>query len=149
MVLARVPQSETRLAEQDIESILTEQTKCWNERDIEGFMKTYWNSEQLTFSGGGKTTRGWQATLDRYKKNYPAEKMGKLTIDHQEISMLGSSAALVLGQWHLDNQGEQKEGNFSLVLRKMSDGWKIIHDHSSTLEKPKPDDLEKGNQDNK
>lgn len=126
-------------AEKSIEQILKVQAQCWNDGDIEGFMTTYWKSDDLTFSGGGKTTRGWQATLDRYKKSYPRGKMGKLTFDGLEISMLGEDAALVLGYWHLqlptDNEStELKEGNFSLVLRKMSGSWKIIHDHSSTDE---------------
>lgn len=124
----------------DIESLLTTQAKCWNAGDIEGFMQTYWKSEDLTFSGGGKTTRGWQATLDRYKKSYPKDKMGKLTFDGLEVTMLSDDAALVLGKWHLlmpqDGAKEdlKKDGNFSLVLRKLDADWKIIHDHSSTLE---------------
>ena len=55
----------------DIEEILTKQAKCWNQGDIDGFMQTYWKSDNLTFSGGGKTTRGWQATLDRYIHQSP------------------------------------------------------------------------------
>jgi uncharacterized protein (TIGR02246 family) len=125
----------------EIEQILTTQAQCWNEGDIEGFMQTYWKSEDLTFSGGGKTTRGWQATLDNYKKSYPKDKMGTLTFDGLEVTMLSEEAALVLGFWHLtmppEKEGEadlKKDGNFSLVLRKLDGAWKIIHDHSSTLE---------------
>jgi len=124
----------------EIESLLTEQSKCWNEGDIDGFMQTYWKSDDLTFSGGGKTTRGWQATLDRYKKSYPRDKMGTLTFDGLEVTMLSEDAALVLGKWHLSipqkdaKEDTKKDGNFSLVLRKVDQAWKIIHDHSSTLE---------------
>ena len=127
--------------ESNIKQILTKQAERWNAKDIEGFMGTYWKSEQLTFSAGGKITRGWQATLNRYKKNYPPEKMGKLTFDSLETTLLNESAALVLGQWHLQfNEKNEKtgklraDGNFSLVLRKLDGGWKIVHDHSSTLE---------------
>ena len=125
----------------EIEQILTTQAQCWNEGDIDGFMTTYWNSEDLTFSGGGKTTRGWQATLDNYKKSYPKDKMGTLTFDGLEVTMLSEDAALVLGFWHLtmlqkDDEGiaVKKDGNFSLVIRKLEGAWKIIHDHSSTKE---------------
>jgi len=63
----------------EIEQILKTQAQCWNDGDIDGFMGTYWKSENLTFSGGGKTTRGWQATLDRYKKSYPSSpRVGQL-----------------------------------------------------------------------
>ena len=52
-----------------LEPMLAEQSAAWNRGDIPTFMKAYWNDPKLTFSSGGKTERGWQATLDRYKKN--------------------------------------------------------------------------------
>lgn len=128
---------DTEKAKQQIESLLATQDAFWNAEDIEGFMQTYWSSDELTFSGGGKTVRGWQATLDRYKKSYPSGQMGKLHFDHLEITLLSDKAALVLGRFYLDIHGEKKEGNFSLVMKKFDDGWKIVHDHSSTLEKEK------------
>lgn len=125
----------------EVANILTTQAACWNREDIDAFMETYWKSEQLTFSGGGKTTRGWQATLDRYKKSYPKGSMGHLKFDGLEISELGTEASLVLGKWHLEIPSKEgkvnKQGNFSLVLRKLDGKWKIIHDHSSTLEPEK------------
>ena len=134
-----VAQNDDDSTKEELKNILTVQAKCWNDEDIEGFMQTYWKSEDLTFSSGGKTTRGWQATLDNYKRRYPVGNMGHLTFDHLEISLLGDDVALVLGQWHLAYEDSNRDGNFSLVLRKMDDGWKIVHDHSSTLEAPKED----------
>ena len=128
---------ETDEVKQQIESLLASQDAFWNAEDIEGFMQTYWKSDDLTFSGGGNTTRGWQATLDRYKKSYPSGQMGKLHFDQLETTLLSENVALVLGRGYLDNRGEKKEGNFSLVMKKFADGWKIVHDHSSTLEKEK------------
>ncbi|MEE2825363.1 MAG: DUF4440 domain-containing protein [Planctomycetota bacterium] len=125
---------------QEIERLLKTQVDCWNREDINGFMQTYWKSDKLTFSGSGKTTRGWQATLDQYKKSYPAGSMGKLHFEDLEVELLSKRVALVLGRWHLDLQGEKKEGNFSLVLKKMKQGWKIVHDHSSTLEEEDEED---------
>ncbi len=124
----------TETVKEELTKILRVQANCWNEDDIEGFMQTYWNSEELTFSSGGKTTKGWQATLDGYKERYPAGNMGRLHFDHLDITLLGGDAALVLGQWHLTYDAENKDGNFSLVLRKLEGGWKIVHDHSSIIE---------------
>jgi ketosteroid isomerase-like protein len=121
-----------------IEAILTEQTKAWNDENLVKFMGTYWKSDKLTFSSGGKTTYGWQATLDKYKKGYaPPKQMGHLHFDGLEISMIESNSALVLGNWHLEMKGnEKRNGNFSLVVKRFDAGWKIIHDHSSSLEPP-------------
>ena len=120
-----------------IQSILKAQTKAWNDGDLPRFMETYWKSDELSFCSGGKTTFGWQATLDNYVKGYaPPKQMGKLHFDGLNIMMIESHSALVLGQWHLKMKDDVKrDGNFSLVVKKTDLGWKIIHDHSSELEK--------------
>jgi ketosteroid isomerase-like protein len=59
--------------------------------------------------------------------------MGKLQFNQLEITALGESAALVLGQWHVERDPEPLTGNFSLVVRKLADRWLIIHDHTSRL----------------
>ena len=122
-------------SEQAIAAVLTEQATAWNAGDLDRFMETYWKSDQLTFSGGGQTVRGWQATLNRYRVRYPTkEKMGQLRIDELEISPLNSdtTVAFVIGNWHLTMpDGPHHDGNFTLILKNMDGVWKIIHDHSS------------------
>jgi L-asparaginase / beta-aspartyl-peptidase len=117
-----------------IEKVLRVQQEAWNRGDVDAFMEHYWKSDDLTFSSGGKTTRGWQATLARYRERYPTrEKMGRLTLGEFEITPLGDAAALVLGQWKLDGLSEPLGGNFTLVLRKIDGRWVIVHDHTSRL----------------
>ena len=135
MIAGDNPSEHKELA-QVLTGVLTTQSRAWNHADIDGFMAHYWKSEQLTFSSGGTTTRGWQATLARYKKRYSTpEKMGRLTFDHLEFTPLGDASALVLGQWHLKRNDEQLGGNFSLVFRRVDGRWVIIHDHTSSFEK--------------
>jgi beta-aspartyl-peptidase (threonine type) len=118
-----------------IEDVLRVQQKAWNGGDVEAFMAHYWKSDDLTFSAGGKTTRGWQATLDGYRQRYPTkEKMGRLTLSGLEIAPLGDSAALVLGKWNVDGVSEPVGGNFTLVFRKIDGRWVIVHDHTSRRE---------------
>ena len=117
-----------------IEAVLRAQQDAWNGGDVRAFMDHYWKSDDLTFSSGGKTTRGSQATLDRYRERYPTrEKMGRLTLSGLEITPLGDAAALVLGQWKLDGLGEPVGGNFTIVFRKIDGRWVIVHDHTSRL----------------
>jgi len=118
-----------------VEAMLRAQEEAWNRGDIDAFVDHYWKSDALTFSSGGKTTRGWTETLNRYRERYPTpEKMGHLTMSKLEITALGSGAALVLGEWNLARDTEPLSGNFSLVLRKIGDCWLIIHDHTSRTE---------------
>lgn len=115
---------------------LQEQAKAWNRGDLDAFMAAYWNSPELTFSSGGETTRGWDETLARYRRRYPdRETMGKLTFSKLETQMLGTDAAFTLGRWHLERKVDA-QGNFTLVWRKTENGWRIVHDHSSSTPNP-------------
>jgi ketosteroid isomerase-like protein len=108
------------------------QVLAWNRGDIDGFMSGYWNSPNLVFVSGTSVTRGWQPTLDRYKKNYSSkEKMGTLAFSDLEITILGKDAAVVLGSWSLTRQNDHPRGKFTLIFRKFKEGWRIVHDHTS------------------
>jgi beta-aspartyl-peptidase (threonine type) len=124
----------------EILAVLDAQRALWNAGDIAGFMEHYWKSDELTFSSGGTTTRGWQATLDRYKSKYPtAEKMGALEFSELEVFPQATTSALVLGKWRLAREPDPVGGNFSIVFRKIEGRWLIVHDHTSVLateEKP-------------
>lgn len=124
-----------------VRAVLTEQVAAWNAGDLDRFMRTYWQSNDLRFYSGGTVTSGWQATLDRYRKRYQADgkEMGTLTFSDLGVEMLGKDVALAHGRWKLDlaKSDEKPNGLFTLVLRKMPDGWKIVHDHTSAADPPK------------
>ena len=50
-----------------IRNVLKSQVEAWNRHDLERFVTGYWNSPELTFFSGATETKGWQATLDRYR----------------------------------------------------------------------------------
>ncbi|MBI5865292.1 MAG: DUF4440 domain-containing protein [Planctomycetes bacterium] len=117
----------------DFAAILERQAAAWNRGDIDEFMQDYWKSENLTFSSGGKTQRGWEGTRDRYQQRYATpEQMGTLRFSIDEMQPLGRDAALVLGQWDLSRTSGDVGGNFSLVFRRIEGRWVIAHDHTST-----------------
>ncbi len=120
-----------------IEHVLRTQEQAWNRNDLDAFMAGYWNSPELTFFSGAKETRGWQATLDRYRSKYnsPGHAMGTLEFSAFSIEMLGREAAFVRGAWHLTMpDGKTPHGLFTLVFRRFPEGWKIVHDHTSLAE---------------
>jgi beta-aspartyl-peptidase (threonine type) len=117
-----------------IRAVLDAQVVAWNKGDLEGFMVGYWKSPDLTFYSGKTKMRGWQATLERYRKRYQGEgrEMGKLAFSELEIEPLGGAYALVRGRWQLTLKGENPGGLFTLVFKKLPEGWRIIHDHTSS-----------------
>lgn len=117
-----------------VEAVLRTQQGAWNHHDLDAFMAGYWNSPELTFFSGANERNGWQATLDRYRAAYasPGHAMGTLEFSALRIEMLGTDAAFVRGSWHLTMpDGKTPHGLFTLVFRKFSEGWRIVHDHTS------------------
>lgn len=120
-----------------VRAVLTEQAEAWNRGDIDGFMQKYWKSEKLAFVGSSGIIRGWQPVLERYKQSYPDRAaMGKLAFSELEITALGKDAALVLGRWQLERAADKPGGLFTLILRRFPEGWRIVHDHTSSTTPP-------------
>jgi beta-aspartyl-peptidase (threonine type) len=132
-----------RSVKEALTQILQQQVAAWNGGDIAGFMEYYWKSESLSFSSGGSTVRGWQATKDRYLRRYPTRAdMGRLTFSDLEIRPLSDKTVLVLGSWRLQRKSDPRHGNFTLVFQRIGDRWVIVHDHTSTVEDGSPSEAE-------
>ncbi|MEO9930275.1 isoaspartyl peptidase/L-asparaginase [Rhodopirellula bahusiensis] len=124
--------------ESEITALIQQQASDWNAGDVDAFMNVYWKSDQLTFSSGGDVTRGFDATMQRYKKRYPTSKeMGKLTFTELEFLPLGDAAMQVLGVWKLERD-EPMGGRFTLVFQRFAEGWRIVHDHTSKFPDQSP-----------
>ncbi|MEL6898145.1 MAG: nuclear transport factor 2 family protein, partial [Planctomycetota bacterium] len=123
--------------ESSIRSVLDDQVRAWNNGDIPGFMRGYWESPQLSFASGGTMTSGWAATMQRYKRRYTdAKTMGTLQFDDLSVHPFGTQHAYVTGQWTLTRENDKPRGRFTLLFQKMPIGWRIIHDHTSAAETP-------------
>ncbi|MGI8956571.1 MAG: YybH family protein [Chthoniobacterales bacterium] len=115
-----------------IRALLDEQSAAWNHGEIDGFMTGYARSPETTFVSGDEVTHGWQTVRDRYAKKYDSrEKMGRLTFSGLTIMPLCEDAAMVLGSWSLQRKEDQTHGKFTLLLRKLPEGWRIVLDHTS------------------
>lgn len=120
-------------AEASIVSVLETQNVAWNNGDIDAFMEGYWKNEQLRFGSSGNITRGWQATLDRYKRVYnDRAAMGQLTFSDLDVQVLASDAAVVHGRWALERQNDTPGGLFTLIFRNFGNGWVIVSDTTTS-----------------
>lgn len=115
-----------------IRNVLRVQQAAWNRGDIDAFMNGYARSRSTTFVSEDTVRRGWETVRDRYRKKYSDRaKMGLLTFSDLEIASLGSDAAVVLGRWKLKRAQDQPHGRFTLIFRRLPEGWRIVHDHTS------------------
>ncbi len=116
-----------------IKKVLSDQVNSWNNGNIDDYMQGYWKSDSLRFASGGNVTFGWESTLDRYKKGYPnKETMGFLEFSNLDIKIISNESALVFGKWSLVREHDKPNGLFTLLFNKIKDGWKIVHDHTSS-----------------
>ena len=123
-------------AETDIRTALDQQVRDWNTGNLDGFMKYYAQSEQTRFASGGDISRGWQTVFDRYKTKYSDRAaMGTLKFSDLEITPTGPDSAEVFGRWQLTRANDAPSGLFTLLFRRTKDGWRIIHDHTSSASK--------------
>ena len=118
--------------EKKILAILDNQTRAWNEGNLDQFMVGYLNSDSLMYIGKSGVTYGYQSTLNAYKKNYAEpEKMGKLSFEVLHIKKLGRKHCLVVGRWLLKRTVGDVGGHYTLTFERRKGNWVIVADHSS------------------
>jgi len=124
-----------------VRAVLERQQADWNRGALDDFLKGYWDSPGVVFQSGGARFDGFAAMADRYRKRYKADgrEMGKLTFTGLEVETLGPESAMARGGWGLvTSDGSNPHGLFTVILRKFPEGWKIVHDHTSAADPPKP-----------
>ena len=119
----------------EVLAVLHAQSEAWNRGDVDAFMAAgYWPSPELTFYSQGSVTHGYEAVLERYRKRYKSEgaEMGRLEFTAIEVRPLGERSAMARGRWDLSFAAKPPVGGlFTLVLRRLPEGWRVVHDHTS------------------
>lgn len=118
-----------------IRKLLIAQTEAWNRGDIPTFMQAYENSPDTAYVGSAGVTKGYAQVLARYKQKYTTrQQMGTLRFTELVVRQLSADVATTTGRFQLTrtkDAGGDASGWFTLILRKTSAGWKIVHDHTS------------------
>ena len=126
-----IHKTDLELEKLSIEKVLSDQQDAWNAGNIDAFMKGYWNSPELTFIGSRGLTKGWQQTLENYKKSYPDKKtMGRLHFDVLKTDIIDANNAIIIGRYTLYREKDEPTGLFTLRWKKISGEWKIISDQT-------------------
>ncbi|CAM3496527.1 YybH family protein [Zobellia roscoffensis] len=116
---------------ESIQNILDDQATAWSNHNLEKFMQGYWKSDELTYYSRGKITKGWQTTLDNYKKGYPTKAhTGKLNFKVDQITKITEDSYYVMGQYFLTREAGDANGTFMIIFKKIDGEWKIIADSS-------------------
>ena len=117
-----------------IKHVLVSQVEAWNHGQLEAYMNGYWHSPDLTFYSGATVTKGWEPTLERYRRRYQSggNQMGHLDFQDLDIDLLSRRSAVATGKWQLTmSDGKKPHGLFTLIFKRFQEGWRIVHDHTS------------------
>ncbi len=121
-----------RTVEEIIAATLDAQVAAWNEGNLEAFMDTYWNDDNLKFISGVDVTKGWSSTLKTYREKYSnGAGLGRLSLDKTDVQMVTDDVAVITGRFHHSATDASTSGAFSLVMRRFDGLWRIVHDHSA------------------
>lgn len=122
-------------AHDEVQALVFKMTDRWNAHDIAGYMDGVWKSKDFLMVIDGEETRGWTEAYAAYQRGYSdTSLMGSLVCDRLETQLITTELALVVDRWTLFLKGGKVLGTSTMVVRKFADGWKVISDHSSTVE---------------
>ena len=111
--------------------VMKDQEIAWSQNDLEGFMKGYIKSDSLKFYGKSGLTKGWQQTLDNYKKGYPTkDHSGTLIFEIIDLSLIENQSYWVMGRYFLSRNVGDANGVFMVIFKKIKGEWKIVADMS-------------------
>lgn len=118
----------------ELEAQLGRSAVAWNSGDLAGFMEDYARDSLTTYMGARAPVYGWTTIRDRYAPSFqPGARRDSLRFERFAVRPLSPTLALVTARFIL-HRGDSvtASGPFTLVMERRPDGWKILHDHTSS-----------------
>ena len=113
---------------------LTRAAGDWNRGDLDAFLSDYAPESTTTFVDGYRSRHGFAWIRENYAPRFSGQaRRDSLRFEEIETRALGPSFALVTARFILERGGRTTaSGPFTLVMERRPEGWKILHDHSSS-----------------
>jgi beta-aspartyl-peptidase (threonine type) len=106
----------------------------WNRGDLDAFLSDYAPESTTTFVDGRRSRSGIDFIRGVYAPRFSAgARRDSLHFEEIEVRPLSATLGLVTARYILQRGGEiSASGPFTLVMERRPEGWKILHDHSSS-----------------
>ena len=106
----------------------------WNRGDLESFMSDYAPESTTTYVDGRRSRAGIDFIRGVYAPRFSGKaRRDSLHFEEIEVRPLSPTLALVTARFILQRETEiTASGPFTLVMERRPQGWKILHDHSSS-----------------
>lgn len=131
---APTPDSDRAALTRLITAQLARSASDWNRGDLDAFLSDYAQESATTYVDGLRARPGIDFIRGVYAPRFlPGAKRDSLHFEEVEVRPLSATLALVTARYILQRQNEiSASGPFTLVMERRPEGWKILHDHSSS-----------------
>ncbi|MDE3128283.1 MAG: SgcJ/EcaC family oxidoreductase [Gemmatimonadota bacterium] len=117
----------------EVLAVFQQGARAWNAGNLDGFMDTYLPDSETTFITKSGVLHGVSAIRNVYAPRFaPGAQRDSLRFQNVEIDILAPDAVNAIA-WYVLLRGDSitARGPTSLVMRRVSGRWRIVHDHSS------------------
>ena len=115
----------------EIIQLMRVEEQAWNSGDIEAYVNLYAPEDSVRMIYSTGAVYGKENILSFYKKYWPKEKMGKLTLTHDSIERISDTYYFVSGYFNVSYPtGKEIKGRFSGLVKKINGKWYLYTDHS-------------------
>ena len=122
---------------QEITQLFLKGYERWNAKDLDGYMEMFWKSPDVMDAIDNEVIWGWAALRAELMRGYPDRSaMGIVNSERLEIRILTPDLATAVNSWSMQFAKAKVLGTTVLMLRKFSEGWRIISAHTSSSEIP-------------
>ena len=106
----------------------------WNRGDLDAFVSDYAPESTTTFVDGRRARHGFDFIRNNYAPRFaPGARRDSLHFEEVEVRRLSPTLSLVTARYILQRGGTvSASGPFTLVMERRAEGWRILHDHSSS-----------------
>jgi micrococcal nuclease len=108
-----------------------------NSGNAEAVASLYLKGPATSSVGDGQIHRGWQRIADLLRDVYEQVGTIRMTSDSVAVATLGADAAIAVlrYRWVFERvSAEPVAGAMTLVYARTPQGWRVAHDHTSTLQ---------------
>lgn len=118
--------------EKAIVAVMRLEEKYWNDHDIDGYVSLYAPEDSTRMILTKGEAFGRPGILAFYKKYWPKDKMGHLTLDGEKMERLSRKYYYVTGYFHVKTaEGKMIHGRYSSLMKKINGKWYLYTDHSA------------------
>ncbi len=124
--------------EASVTAMLERSAEAWSNGDLDAFMSEYANSTTTSFMTADGPVYGPERIKAGYEPSFAVgAQRDSLRFEDLSVRQLPPLIGIATARYVLHRDGQvTATGWFTLILRRMGSGWRIVHDHSSPSSLP-------------